>query len=505
MTETSTPQAESIPSPESAAKFHAVFEAAVDGIVTIDADGSIQDFNPAAERLFGYRAEEVRGRNVSLLMPSPYREEHDGYIRRYLRTGEKRIIGTGREVSGLRKDGTTFPLYLGVSEARVDGRRFFTGITRDLSERNRADAAVRQSQARYQSVIHAAANVVFSVSPEHRITEWNASAARVFGATREEVLGKPYFELFPLPPHYSAIESGWRRAFAAGEVHDFESPIIGRDGVERLLLWNMSRLPEIGDLPEGVLVIGQDISERRKLEAQFRQQEKLAAVGLFAAGVAHEIGNPLASIAAATQNAIRKCTEPVVAEKLQLIDRHLQRIGATVRQLVTFSQPGALERKPCQINQVLAETVEILRYDRRARNVEIVLDLAEALPPTWAIPDQLHQVFVNLALNAFDALESARGAGPGRLTIRTALRRFPGREVIAISFEDTGPGIQPEIITRIMEPFFTTKEVGRGTGLGLSVSWGIVREHGGQIRCESRPGEGARFTVEIPVRATGDG
>lgn len=356
---------------DSEARIRAIVETAVDAILTIDERGIVETFNPAAERIFGYRAAEVIGRNVSMLMPPPYREEHDGYLRNYLTSGVAKIIGIGREIVGQRQDGSIFPMELAVSEMRFGDRRMFTGIVRDISEKHR-------------------------------------------------------------------------------------------------------------------------------LQQKIQHQEKMAAVGVLASGVAHEIGNPLASISAVTQMLGRKMTDPYVQGKIALISKHIDRIILIVRQLVDFARPSDYTHKTCDVNAAVADAIEMLRYDKRADTVDFQITLAPDLPPTLGVEGHLTQVVLNLAINALDAMKEVESP---RLLATTRCTLTDLGHTIEITVEDNGPGIAPEIENRIFEPFFSTKGVGHGTGLGLAVSQRIIEDHFGRLRLNGRPGQGARFVIELPVRS----
>jgi two-component system sensor kinase FixL len=182
-------------------RWRSIIQSAVDGIVLIDASGRIEEFNAAAERLFGYTEREVLGRNISALMPQPYRGEHDGYLARYLSTGEARIIGSGREVSGLRKDGSIFPLRLSVGEAVVGGQRKFTGIIHDLTERVHLEEQLRASEARWRAVIESAVDGIVVIDSLGCFEAFNPAAERLFGYTEADVLGQNVNILMPSPYH----------------------------------------------------------------------------------------------------------------------------------------------------------------------------------------------------------------------------------------------------------------------------------------------------------------
>lgn len=180
-------------------RWRAIVQAAADGIVVIDARGRIEAFNPSAERIFGYTGAEVLGKNVSMLMPSPHREQHDGFLSRYLETGEARIIGIGREVVGVRKDGTSVPLHLSVGEMLVDGERKFTGMLHDLSIRKALEAQLRASESRWRSIIESAVDGIIVIDARGLIEAFNPAAERLFGYTEAEVVGRNVSMLMPSP------------------------------------------------------------------------------------------------------------------------------------------------------------------------------------------------------------------------------------------------------------------------------------------------------------------
>ena len=227
-------------------------------------------------------------------------------------------------------------------------------------------------------------------------------------------------------------------------------------------------------------------------QAQVMHQEKLAVVGLLASGLAHEIGNPLASIQAVCDNQLRKQPDTAVAEKFQRIRDQVVRITTIVRQLVGHSRPTPSTWQPVQIGEVVNSALVIAKLSRSAKTVEVDLQIAEMLPQPWGIADQISQVFLNLFLNAFDAMPEVGG----KLIVRAAKK---DEQHIIVEIEDNGAGISPENCSKLFTPFFTTKDVGRGTGLGLHVCDGIVRRHGGKIGVSSRVGDGSVFSVILPI------
>ncbi|MBK8233391.1 MAG: hypothetical protein IT349_00140 [Candidatus Eisenbacteria bacterium] len=229
---------------------------------------------------------------------------------------------------------------------------------------------------------------------------------------------------------------------------------------------------------------------REQSRAQMVHQEKMAALGLLASGVAHEIGNPLTAVSSVAQLLRHRSQDPSVQKQLDLILTHIDRISKIVREMSDFSRPPSLSPAPTDVNEVLRTALHLARYDRRSRNIEVIEATDLHLPRVTLVADHLFQVFLNLILNALDAMDQG-----GRLTLRS---RVEGQE-IAVEIEDQGSGIPPELLDRIFDPFFTTKPVGKGTGLGLSVSYGIVNNLGGRIEVRSEPATGSTFTVWIPM------
>ncbi len=250
-------------------------------------------------------------------------------------------------------------------------------------------------------------------------------------------------------------------------------------------------LTELGESFNNLMFLLEEESRKvGAMRAHLVEKEKMVAIGQIASGIAHEIGNPLSSISSVVQMLKRAHSPALKTEQLDLIETHIQRISAIVRQLVTLARPAPAKWELVDLGQVLDEAIRLIRFDRRARNVEISLDRPSTLPRSHGIANELQQVFINLALNALDAMPEG-----GKLKLRAVNR---GRQLV-LHVEDTGSGILPEVGRRVFEPFFTTKEPGAGTGLGLAVSYGIVQKHGGTIGFESVPGDGTTFTVQLPI------
>ena len=233
--------------------------------------------------------------------------------------------------------------------------------------------------------------------------------------------------------------------------------------------------------------------ELQEAQAQISHQEKMASLGMMAAGIAHEIGNPLTSISSMAQVIKRKNENQNINEYLTNILKNIERISRIVKELVDFSRPSSYEAAPCDINDIIKSAVGIIKYDRRSKNIMYSLTLEPELPKTILVSDHLLQVFLNILINSVDACE---GYGD-----KISVRSFTNNGKIHIEISDKGCGIPAPIQKKIFEPFFTTKEVGKGTGLGLTVSYGFIKKLEGEIKVKSEAGKGSTFVVIIPIRA----
>ncbi|UCF34000.1 MAG: hypothetical protein JSV78_01580 [Phycisphaerales bacterium] len=251
------------------------------------------------------------------------------------------------------------------------------------------------------------------------------------------------------------------------------------------------KLTELGESFNSLMFLLNEEKQRLDcLRSDMAEKEKMVAVGQLAAGVAHEVGNPLSSISSIIQLLKRGRSKELPIEQLNLIESHLKRISTIVRGMVTFARPREERWEPLDVSDILDRVIALITFDRRARGVQIEFERPKALLKTRVLGDQLQQVFLNLTINALDAMPHG-----GVLTIRA----LKNRSNILVRVQDSGCGIDPDAGRRIFEPFFTTKDPGCGSGLGLSVSYGIIQKHGGTIDFHSKPGDGTEFIVKIPI------
>jgi PAS domain S-box-containing protein len=473
------------------ARLQSVIDSAVDGIIVIDARGTIEAFNPAAERLFGYPASEAIGRNVSMLMPSPDHEGHDAYLARYLETGAAKIIGVGREVTGRRRDGSEFPLHLSVGEMSVQGERKFTGMLHDLSERVRLEQQLRASESRWRSVIDSAVDGIVVIDAHGRIEAFNPAAERLFGYEEREVLGRNVNVLMPAPYHeehdtYLArhLATGGQKIIGTGR----EVSGLRRDGTTFPLHLAVGKMTVGGARKfTGIL---HDLSARVQMEQQLREQSSLVRLGEMAAVIAHEVKNPLAGVRGAIQvigSRLPKGTKD--AGMIQEIVSRIDALTALMQDLLLFARPP--QPKPALVDMmtVVTTTAELMAGDPSLRDVRVTIDGTS--PLIMADVELLKIVFVNLLVNAAHAMK-------GRGTIRVSFSAIPDACQIAVA--DDGPGIPTDVLDKIFVPFFTTKS--RGSGLGLPTAKRLVEAHRGSINIACPPAGGTVVTVELPSERT---
>ena len=331
---------------------------------------------------------------------------------------------------------------------------------------------------------------LYAIDRGYRIRAWNRKReAGTQGVSREEALGREVFEVLDRQPR-DLLKLEFDRVFATGEIQTVE---MDSQATGEARHYRITKIPMRldGEDISHVITIGEDVTAWRQAQQRLGQSEKLAAIGQLAAGVMHEINNPLATILACSEALALRFGEQ--DEYLKIIDTEVQRCRRIVEGLLDFSRPKSGHKAASEINAIIEQTLFLLKHHGRFKWLTIERQLQKDLPPFQADAERLVQCFMALMLNAMDAMNSR-----GVLTVRT--RRNPQRsDEILVEFIDTGTGIRQEDLPKIFEPFFTTKQQGRGTGLGLSVAYGIVEEHRGRIEVESQMGVGTNFKVFLPV------
>ncbi len=336
---------------------------------------------------------------------------------------------------------------------------------------------------------------LYVIDRNYRIMAWNRKRETgTQGVPRDQAIGRLIFDVLHRQPR-ELLRREFDEVFASGRVQVYES--LGEDGRH----YRITKIPmrlndeEITHL----ITIGEDITEWKSVQGQIAQSEKLAAIGQLAAGIMHEINNPLATIGACVDAVTGRAEDAGAAladpirEYLEIMDREVERCKRIVNGLLDLSRPRGGEKRLTDVNEVLGETLLLLKHHDRFKHLVLRREQAEQLPPVMASKDQLIQVFMALMLNAADAMEAR-----GTLTVTSG--RGPDRDdEVFLAFSDTGAGIPKADLQKIFEPFYTTKSQGRGTGLGLSICYSIIADHRGRIDVTSTIGSGSTFTVILPI------
>ncbi|TET13015.1 MAG: PAS domain S-box protein [Dehalococcoidia bacterium] len=369
---------------------------------------------------------------------------------------------------------------------------------RNITECNRMQEQLQLAEENYTTFFDNSSVAITITDENERIVNWNKFAEVLLGMDEDDLYMKPVSSLYP--------EAEWRTLRSQnirqkGIQHHLETRMVRKNQEIIDVDLSLSVLKGPDGKVTGSIGIIVDITERnraqkekQRIEEQLRVAGRLAAVGELAAGVAHELNNPLAAVQAFAQLLVdRDDLDETIKSDVETIYEEVQRATKITNNLLSFAGRHKPEKRLISINDVLERSLELHAYLMRINNIEVVKELDPGLPTTMADFHQIQQVFVNIINNAEQAMTEANGKGK----LRVETQRVG--EMIRIAFTDDGPGISEDNLKRIFDPFFTTKEVGKGTGLGLSISFSLVQEHAGHLYIESKLGEGATFIVEIPI------
>jgi two-component system sensor kinase FixL len=501
------------PSPQQSAstqrELQALLDATVDAVILIDVRGRIESFNRAGERLFGYTADELLGRNVSVLMTGRDRESHDQYMDRYMTTGVPHIIGIGREVDARRKDGSVFPVFLSVGQVAGSEPPRFVGLLHDITLRREAMAAIRRERDRANMYLEMAQVFLLALSAERRVQLVNRKGCDILGLREVDLLGRDWLEAAVAPAQRAAVlaEFAALAAQPRDEERRFEHEVLGADGQQRLIAWRCLAMRNAGGELIGFFASGEDVTDSRRAaeESALAQQRitqvgRLATMGEMAAGIAHELNQPLAAIANYANAALRlqalgdADSAADIRGALEQISAQALRAGEIIRRLRALVQNRETRLEPAQVNDLVTEVLGFLQSDLRHGEVRVVRQLDGSLPVVMLDRIQVQQILLNLIRNAIEAV-TALPVAARTLRVVTAT---DGPDRLRIEVIDGGPGVPAALVERIFDPFCTTKAT--GTGLGLAISRTIAEAHQGRLTYEPAAGGGARFVLQLPCR-----
>lgn len=474
-------------------------------MVSILQDGKIEYINPSGVKLFrGTSPDDLVGRPVMDLVHPDSRDLAEKRLRDLMEEGKET---PQEEAKFLRLDGTVVDVEVFAISTAYRGRPAVLGIIKDITERKRAEEALRSSSETLQALVNSSPLAIVTFDPDGNIRMWNPAAERMFGWKAEEVIGRPH----PIVPVDKQEEFGELREFAlgGGMFTDRELCRLRKDGSYIDISVSTAPLRDVSGAISSIMSIITDISERKRAEEalrlseeQLRQAQKMEAVGRLAGGIAHDFNNLLMAITGYSELLLERVgdNEPMWRE-IDEIRKAGVRAASLTRQLLAFSRRQVLQPKLLDLNTVVLSVERMLRR-LIGEDVELVTALGEELGKVKADPGQIEQVIMNLAVNSRDAMP-----GGGKLVLRTAnvdvskgdaSRSFdvPAGVWVMLSVSDTGTGMSEEVKAHLFEPFFTTRE--KGTGLGLATVYGIVRQSGGHVRVDSEPGRGTTMEIYLP-------
>ncbi len=477
---------------ESDARFRSVFDNAQDGFIIADAQTrKFIEVNAAVCSMLGYRHDEILALGVEDIHPKDSLPHVMDQFRKQL----SKEIALANNLPMQRKDGSVF--YADVHSAPLPfaGKSCIMGIFRDITERKNTEEVLQESIARYRDLTETTTDWIWEVDPNGVYTYCSPKVKEMLGYMPEEVIGKTPFYFITQDDKKRISELFHSFAQAQKPFSRLENWNLRKDG--SLALMETSGVPVFNSRGQfaGYRGIDRDITERKKLETLLMQSEKLSAVGQLAAGVAHEINNPLAIILGFCQSMLAgKKEDDTVFMPLKSIERETLRCKDFVHNLLTFSRSQKNEQiEELDLNNALTTVISLVLSQSRMFKVEVAQELSRGIPKIRASKIQLQQILINLANNAIEAMPNG-----GTLLIRTLLSaRRPG--YVEIQVQDTGHGIPSGIQLKIFEPFFTTKETGKGAGMGLALAYEIIRRHEGIIEFQSAEGKGTTFTIYLPI------
>lgn len=478
---------------QSEARLRAVLRGLLDGVVVVGLDGIIRDASPSMEAIYGWRPEELIGKNVNVLIPEPHHSLHDGYLDAYRRTGETWILGNLREFRVRHRSGHMFDLELAVSRVDVGatGESLLCGVLRDATARKEAERRVAESERRFRAVFEQEYQLVLLLDQEGRIIEANHAAGDLAGEAYGPLRGRPLWEApwwARAADHNARIQSWLRSARDGGFVRS-ELELMAADGDLRVFDFSLKAVEaEQGAAPMFLVELRDMTEARRAQRREASMLRALAAIGESASILAHEIKNPITSINLALRSMATALGED---ERLALDDllARLRKLERTMRRTLSFARPLELNRCAAPAERVLREALEQLRPEAEERRIQLSCQVAGDLPDLLADEGHLEEALVNLVRNALDAVSDGG-------QVRATAELDEDGDVV-LSIEDDGPGVPESIRGNLFDPFITTKA--EGTGVGLALTRKVVEDHGGWIEVAEGDLGGACFRMGLPA------
>ena len=473
---------------EKETRFTELFETLQEGVYFSTPEGKLLDANDSLVRMLGYGNKE----ELLALEPAALNFEPDRPPILGRRPNDEGSVRT-REIMLRRKDGGS-ALVLDTSRAVWDdaGKIIrYQGTLVDVTERREMETELARQEEFQRYLLESFPDLILVIDLNECFSFVSARIRDLLGHKPEDLRGKKIAEL---PDHSSAFATLYRDVSSGRRLFGFcEYEAHHRDGSWRTMRASASPLFDADSKVNGVIVSVRDISVEKKLEQQIIQSERLAAMGQMIGGFAHELNNPLTSILGAAELLQENDLNEGARKQLTMLQQQARRATEIVQNLMYFSRPPAAGKSAVNISELVQRTLHLHAYSLRKNNITVDFLPDAGAPSVNGDPHQLMQVFLNLVMNAEQAIREIRDRGTLRIRLDKA------DSAVLLVFQDDGPGISPEVLPKIFDPFYTTKRPGRGTGLGLSICKAILREHGGNVDVASGPGGGAAFTVTLPI------
>jgi two-component system, LuxR family, sensor kinase FixL len=491
------------PSPE----VLALLAATLDAVVIFDERGRIDAFNASAEEMFGYRAADAIGRNVNMLMPANDRGGHDDPLQRYLSDGGSRS-SRGRDVRVQHRDGSEFSVFLSVGRIPDTIPPRFAAYLHDTSLRRKALATLEKERQVNRLYLDLAQVMLVATDRNGVVQLANQRAIRVLKRDHGAIVDSNWLDSCVAPEDRGTARTAFRALLMSGndEPQVCEYHVRSSDGEDRFITWRGVALRDLNNVATGVMLSGEDITDQRRAESEAHRAlermnsvARLATMGEMAAGISHELNQPLAAIANYAQACVRFLRLPApdlpeIAGALEQIAGQALRAGEIIRRIRSLVRNEDVRRETQDINELIREVHGLLASDARVHDGKLALDLATPLPNVTVDGVQIQQVLMNLVHNAFEAQAPEHDGAPFEVRIAT---RVTDSGDVEVSVSDLGPGLAGEAEQKIFEPFFTTKA--SGTGLGLAISRSIIKAHDARLGYRANQPRGACFYFVLPA------
>jgi PAS domain S-box-containing protein len=481
-----------------------ILESMDGGVLAVDKDGKITSFNRSAEEITGFKREEVLNKDCRDVLKSDLCEELCP-LEEILKTG-KAVFNYEIMITG--KTGKRVPVNITTSPLRSSNNEIIGAIEnfRDLTKHKGLWGKLREERNKAQQYLNIAGVIIVAINEEGIVTLINKKGCDVLGYKEGEIIGKNWFDLCVPETEKKERQDIFKKVMAGKvqEAENYENSILTRSGEERIIAWHNTTLIDEKCHIVGTLSSGEDITKRKQTEEELIRSERLACLGQLAASVAHEVNNPLAGILVYVKLLLKKYKEKKLQtgnteEQLLKMEKELDRTTRIIRNLLDFARQSEPAIRPVEINKVVEAALLLVGHQIGLENIKLEKELDSELPLVLADFDKIQQVLINIIMNGIQAMPDG-----GSLTISSSVAKNVKinqflKDTVRIDIKDTGVGIPKENLRKLFTPFFTTKEKGKGVGLGLPVVHGIIEQHKGKIEVESEPDVGTTFTIYLEV------